>query len=230
MKTVAFVPIKLNNERLPGKNVKAFSDGTPLIRILLDKLALLKGRCLDEIYVYCSDEQIKEYLPEKVQFLQRPEFLDQKTTKGRQIYEEFVKTIPADVYVLAHATTPFVTVEHIRECVKKVQEEDYDSAFCAQKHQTFFWRNNRPMNFELSNPPRTQDMEPIYTEVPTPYVFTKEAFEKYHARTGVNPYICECSEIECVDIDYPDDFQIADAIYTHIISKNSGSEGGCGDE
>ena len=28
MKTVAFVPIKLNNERLPGKNLKKFSDGT----------------------------------------------------------------------------------------------------------------------------------------------------------------------------------------------------------
>ena len=27
MKTVAFVPIKLNNERLPGKNIKPFTNG-----------------------------------------------------------------------------------------------------------------------------------------------------------------------------------------------------------
>ena len=31
MKVVAFVPVKLNNERLPGKNTKVFEDGTPLI-------------------------------------------------------------------------------------------------------------------------------------------------------------------------------------------------------
>ena len=31
MKTVAFVPIKLNNERFPGKNVKPFTGGKPLI-------------------------------------------------------------------------------------------------------------------------------------------------------------------------------------------------------
>lgn len=30
LKTIAFVPLKLNNERLPGKNTKSLSDGTPL--------------------------------------------------------------------------------------------------------------------------------------------------------------------------------------------------------
>ena len=50
MKTVAFVPIKLNNERLPGKNLKKFSDGTPLVKIILNKLAALKGDCIDKVY------------------------------------------------------------------------------------------------------------------------------------------------------------------------------------
>ena len=30
MKVTAFVPMKLNNERLPGKNTKAFTNGKPL--------------------------------------------------------------------------------------------------------------------------------------------------------------------------------------------------------
>ena len=34
MKTVAMIPIKLNNERVPGKNLKQFSDGTPLIKLI----------------------------------------------------------------------------------------------------------------------------------------------------------------------------------------------------
>lgn len=29
MKTVVLLPIKLNNQRVPGKNIKKFSDGTP---------------------------------------------------------------------------------------------------------------------------------------------------------------------------------------------------------
>ena len=66
MKKVAMIPIKLNNERIPGKNVKCFSDGIPLIN-------LIQNACLhadvDKVYVYCSSEGIKEYLVSGVEFL-----------------------------------------------------------------------------------------------------------------------------------------------------------------
>ena len=38
MKTVAFVPIKLNSERLPLKNIKPFTNGKPLIAYILETL------------------------------------------------------------------------------------------------------------------------------------------------------------------------------------------------
>ena len=53
MKVTAFVPMKLNNERLPGKNTKAFTNGKPLCQYILN--TLLKVKEIDEIYVYCSD-------------------------------------------------------------------------------------------------------------------------------------------------------------------------------
>ena len=59
MKIVVVVPIKLNNERLPGKNVKLLG-GKPLIQYILSSLN--ESEKLDEIYVYCSDNKIKEYL------------------------------------------------------------------------------------------------------------------------------------------------------------------------
>lgn len=219
MKTVAFVPIKLNNERLPGKNLKKFSDGTPLVNVILEKLAGLKGDCIDEVYCYCSSEEIVDYLPEGVEWLQRPTFLDDKFCKGRTIYEEFVKTVEADVYILCHATAPFTTTEHIKECIEAVQSGKYSSAFAGQKLQTFFWKDGKPFNFDLKNPPRTQDMEAFYVENPSPYVFTKEVFEEYHARSGLNPFIVECDAAECVDIDNADDFELADAVYSFLKEK-----------
>ena len=182
-------------------------------------LTLKANGQIDEIYVYCSDEAVKDYILEGIKFLQRPDRLDRKETKGTDIYQTFVKTVDADVYVLAHATSPFISAEHMSECVSAVQSGDYDSAFCAKKIQNFLWFDNRPMNFVLNDPPRTQDMKPIYMEQSTPYVFTKDAFLTYGARTGVNPYICEVSEIECVDIDYPEDFELANVIYMNLLKK-----------
>lgn len=218
MKTVAFFPIKLNNERTPGKNIKPFSDGTLLINFVQKTLIELKKRgTVDEVYCFCSKEEVIPYLIDGVKFLERPESLDQKETKGTQIYETFVNMVDADVYVLAHATSPFVTADHIDDCVKKVQSGEYDSAFCAKKIQNFLWEDNKPLNFEIDNPPRTQDMKPIYMELSTPYVFTREGFKKYHSRSGVKPYICEASEIEAIDIDYPEDFDLANVVYTSLI-------------
>ena len=56
MKTVAFVPIKMNNERLPGKNIKPFSDGMTILEMILQKIKSVKN--VAEIYVFCSDESI----------------------------------------------------------------------------------------------------------------------------------------------------------------------------
>ena len=50
MKVVAFVPVKLNNERAPGKNIKRFDDGTPLITLFLKTLTQVEE--IDEVYVY----------------------------------------------------------------------------------------------------------------------------------------------------------------------------------
>ena len=47
MKTVAVVPVKMNNERLPGKNTKCFDNGEPLIKYVLSSLSKVKN--IDEI-------------------------------------------------------------------------------------------------------------------------------------------------------------------------------------
>jgi CMP-N-acetylneuraminic acid synthetase len=220
MKKVAFIPIKLNNERFKGKNLKKFDDGKPLINLIQEKLVALKEQgIIDEIYVYCSDEMIKDYLMDGVDFLKRPLFLDQKETKGTDIYSEFLKEIDSDVYILAHATSPFIHETNIAKCIEMVEKYNFDSAFCAKKIQNFLWADGKPMNFILNDPPRTQDMKPIFIEQSTPYVFKKETFQRYNARTGVKPYICECSEVECIDIDYPEDFLLANIIYMNHLNR-----------
>ena len=51
MKIVSIIPIKLNNERLPGKNTKLL-DGIPLVHYI-QKTLLLEPR-IDERYIFLS--------------------------------------------------------------------------------------------------------------------------------------------------------------------------------
>lgn len=216
MKTVAFVPIKLNNQRTPGKNIKRFDDGTALITVFLKTLVKVKG--FNEIYVFCSNPEIEQYLVPGVSYLQRPEFLDTQEATPQQIIEEFMKRVDADIYAVCHCTSPFVTAEHFDECVTATQSDEFDSSFTAEKLQHLLWTDkNEPLNFDPTNVPRTQDLAPIYNEVSAAYVFKKDVFLKYRRRIGVKPHITVVSGVECVDIDYPEDFEIANAIYMSLL-------------
>lgn len=209
MKIVAIMPIKLQNERLPGKNIKLLGD-KPLLQYEL--ISLIHTGMLDSINVYCSNESIRNYLPEGVDFIKRPEFLDLPTSNFSQIFENFINTKEADIYVFAHATAPFITVDTMKECIEAVKSGEYDSAFCAVKIQDFLWENGEPLNFNAENIPRSQDLNPIYRETSGVYVFTKEVFEKYHRRIGKKPFVKEVSFKEAVDINNPEDFDLAEAL------------------
>ena len=206
---VAVMPIKLKNERLPGKNIKLLGD-KPLLQYELDNLIATK--LLQEIYVYCSNEQITPYLPEQVRFLKRSPMLDLPTSNFTQIFETFMQMIDADVYVYAHATAPFISVNTMISCINAVVSGKYDSAFCASKIQDYLWENNTPLNFDATNLPRTQDLNPIYRETSGVYVFTKDVFKRLHRRIGDKPFIAEVSIKEAVDINTLEDFKLAEAL------------------
>ena len=209
MKTVAIMPIKLMNERCPGKNTKILGS-KPLLQYELDSLKKT-GLC-DSINVFCSSEDIVPFLPEGVTFVKRPEYLDLPTSNFTQIFTQFMDMVDADIYVFAHATAPFVTVDTMCRCIEAVRSKEYDSAFCAVKLQDYLWQDGEPLNFDATNLPRTQDLKPIFQETSGIYVFTKEVFHKYRRRIGKNPYIREVSFKEAVDIDHPEDFTLAEAL------------------
>lgn len=209
MKTVAFVPIRLNSKRVVGKNLKMLGE-KPLMCYILDTLANIKK--IDEVYVYCSQESIKEYLPKGVKFLKRPEFLDRDETLGKEIYEAFTKTVDADIYILAHTTSPFIKEETVENALDKILNEGYDSAFSCEKIQTFTWYDGKPLNYDLKEIPRTQTIEPIYVETSAFFMFKRDIWKVHKQRIGFKPYMAQVDKIEGVDIDWPEDFEFAEKI------------------
>jgi CMP-N-acetylneuraminic acid synthetase len=211
MKIVAFVPLKLNNERLSNKNVKSFDNGKPLVTYILETLK--KIQIIDEIFVFCSQNSIQKYLPSGVTYLTRSETLDSSSTKINEVIENFVDTVDADIYILTHATAPFLSEKSIIQGIEAILSGKYDSAFSVQKLQEFLWDTKGPINYELTNIPRTQDLPLIYSETTGLYIFMKNLFREHKRRIGFSPYLIEVSKIEAIDINTYEDFFIANAVY-----------------
>lgn len=217
MRIVAVVPMKLNNRRLPQKNTKSFTNGKPLCHYILHTLLTVSG--IDEVYVYCSNPDIQEFIPDGVKYLKRTIALDQDTTSMTEVLTCFTKEVPTDIYVMAHTTAPFMSKKSIEKGIEAVLSGEYDSSFAAKKLQDFLWKDGLPFNYQLDNIPRTQDLPPLHEETSGFYIYKKEIMSEMHRRIGNKPYIVEVSEVESVDIDEPEDFEIADAIYNYLFLK-----------
>jgi CMP-N-acetylneuraminic acid synthetase len=206
-RVVAFVPIKLNSQRLSGKNLKILGP-MPLLQYVLN--ALIQAKHINDVYVFCSDDSIIEFLPNQVKFLKREKILDSDETLGVDIYESFISHVDSDYYLLAHATSPFIKPETITNAIDKVLNTDYDSAFTAQTVKNFVWFESEPLNYSLDFIPRTQDIEPVYVECSAFFVFSKKQWVEKKRRIGESPYMVLLEGCEAIDIDDQEDFLLAE--------------------
>lgn len=218
MKIVAFVPMKLNSERVKNKNIKEFDNGKPLCSYILNTLKKVKN--IDEIYVYCSDEKIKKYIPKGVKYLKRSEELDGQKVKINEVLKAFANDVDADYYLLTHATAPFISKETIEKGVEVIKEGKYDSVLSVSKIQEFLWKDGKPFNYSLDSIPRTQDLDPLYAETCGLYIYSKDLILKQNRRIGDNPYLLEVSKIEALDIDTEDDFFVSNAVSSKLEGKD----------
>lgn len=209
MKIVSFIPIKLNNQRLPGKNLLPLGK-KPMCEYIFDTVAKVPG--IDERYVYCSDDKIREYMPESLLYLKRDSYLDGYQVKGLEIIEYFLRDVKADIYILTHVTQPFTKADSVEEALQKVISGEYDSAFSVREIQDYCWYQGKPFNYDMQDIVTTQNLEPIYMETGAFYIFTREVFEKYHQRIGKKPYMKVIDQIEAVDIDTMQDYEFAKAV------------------
>jgi len=222
MKVVSFIPIKLNNQRLPGKNLLPL-DGRPTCDYLFETISNVDT--IDEKYVYCSDEAIKPYIApyesKGLKFLKRDPYLDGFQVKGLEIIDRFVKDVDADIYVLTHVTQPFTKAESIKDALSKVVSGEYDSAFSAVELQDYMWMNGKPFNYDMKNIVRTQDLDPIYMETGAFFIFRKEVYTELHQRIGNHPYIYQIDQFEAVDIDTKEDFEYAEVVAQYLKKKKN---------
>lgn len=213
MKVVAFLPIKLNSQRVPKKNIRQLA-GHPMCWYLTNTLLQVDG--IDEVYVYCSSDEVISYVPREAIFLKREKYFDGDNIKSFELIGDFISQIDADIYVFANTTSPFLHYKSVENALNKVISGDYDSALTVRKEKTFARYKGKPINYNINDIPKTQDIEPVYIETSGFYIFEKNVFTKNHRRVGFNPYLQEVDMIESIDIDTEEDFRFAEIVAKYL--------------
>lgn len=220
---VFFLPTRKGSQRVLDKNTRRFGDIDG--GILEYKLTqLLKSRCISKVILSTNDdESIKvakkvDLHEEKIVRIIRPEHLCLDTTKLSDLIE-YVPSITSAQHILwGHVTTPFVFAEDYDKAILQYLSslaQGYDSLVSVTPFRNFLFDIDGNM---INNPtelkwPRSQDLTLLYELNSAIFLASRDIYLNEGDRIGKAPFYYELDKFKSVDIDWEDDFKIAEALY-----------------
>ena len=214
-KIIALLPMKANSERVKGKNFREFN-GKPLFRWILD--TLLSVEEIDQIVINTDARSILAENglvdTDRVLIRDRKSEICGDLISMNKIIEDDLDNTNADIYLMTHTTNPLLSADTIKaslqQFLEKKEKGEGDSVFTVDKVQTrFYLEDGSAVNHDPNNLVRTQDLVPWYEENSNLYVFNKKSFSKTNARIGEKPSMYNNSKFESIDIDEPEDWDMA---------------------
>jgi len=209
MKVVAFLPAKGTSSRVKSKNLKLL-DGKALFLHTLEKL--MECDFIDEVYLDTESDEIIDLASEtKSKVLKRDATLASNATDGNKLFLNEVESVDADIYIQVLGTSPFIEIETIKKGLDAISDSNYDSAVLIRREKLYTWNAKAP-NYDIENIPNSFDLDDTIIETMGLYIVKKEAALKTLRRIGEKPYLLDATPLEAIDVNYPDDFELANLI------------------
>lgn len=219
MRIVAFLPAKGTSERIQSKNLKLLN-GKPLFLHTLEKL--VNCDFIDEVYLDSESEEILNYAPYLDYIpMKRDPNLATNRTDGHQMFYNEVSQVDADIYIQILGTSPFISPATIKKGIDVLLEHDeYDSVVLMKKEKEYLWKDNQPL-YNKHNIPNSNTLPDTIIEAMGLYIVRKETALCTKMRYGDSVYMLTADAIETIDVNYPDEFELAECIMRGLQEKEN---------
>lgn len=220
---IVFLPCRKGSQRVPNKNTRPFAgiEGG-LLRIKLEQLLACKK--IDKIYLSSDDEVVlnigREMHDDRIVIDKRPDYLCQSSTSTDDVVKYVPELIKEDATIIwTHVTSPFLKAETYDDMIETYykNEPEYDSLMSVNELRTFIWDKDGAVNYdrEVEKWPRTQTLEPWYEINSGVFIADRSIYAQLQDRVGKHPFLYPTSKMESYDIDWPEDFEVAEKLYVN---------------
>jgi CMP-N-acetylneuraminic acid synthetase len=215
---VAFVPMRHESARVPGKNYRPLG-GVPLYHHILRTLfevPYVEQIVIDTDSPFILEDAARSF-GDRVTLIERAEHLLGEFAPISEILLHDARAVGATgVCLHTHSTNPLLratTIARGIEAFTAAQPENDSLLAVTPRHVRFYWPDGRPINHDPDNLIRTQDLPPVYEENSCLYVFGRETLERRGNRVGERPLLFPITGAETTDIDDEDGWRLVEALY-----------------
>ena len=215
-----FLPCRSSSVRIKNKNIKRFSNFKfGLLELKISQLIKIKS--IKNVIVSTNDKKIINFFKKKkfkkVNVINRPNYLCGPTASTDSLIKYVPKILKSDHILWTHVTSPFFGNIDYENAIKiyKQKIKRNDSLLGVNKLQNFLYDKKKPINFNKNKEkwPRTQTLKKLYEVNNAIFITSRKNYLKYNDRIGKRPFLLEIDKIKSFDIDWPEDFLIAENIY-----------------
>lgn len=220
-----FLPTRKGSERVINKNTRPFAGNEG--GLVENKIKqLLVSKRIDEILFSSNDETCiavaQKYASDsRLKIIQRPNELCLSTTNLQDLINYIPTITDADHILWGHVTTPLVDGTLYDAGIEKYLEglkDGYDSLVSVKEFKNFLLNKaGKLVNNTTDLPwPRTQDLESLFEINHAMFLAKREVYTELKNRIGEKPMLYVMDEFHSKDIDWEDDFVIAEILHKKL--------------
>lgn len=213
MKIKALIAARSGSMRVKNKNIRPFA-GSTLLEVKIHQLQRIQN--LDGVVVNSNDDEILDIAKRlNCEVVKRDPYFASNSVSMNEVYENMALNMDTDIIVYANCTNPLLRDQTIFDAINlyKSQIDKFDSLNTAHLVKEFLFKDNKPINFELSNQPRSQDLPDISALNFAVNILSRDLMIQRKSVIGSTPYICNIDEVEATDIDNEIDFTFAEYLF-----------------
>ena len=223
----AFLPCRSGSQRIKNKNIRKFSKYKfGLFQLKIEQLMRVKE--FSEIIVSTDDTKIINFLKRKkyknINVIKRPKNLSSSKTKTDDLIVYSSKLFNKNDHILwTHVTSPLFGVNDYSNAIKvyKKKIKKYDTVVGANIIQDFIFNNKYPVNYNYKKTywPNTQNLKKLYKINNTFFLTSAKNYINNKNRIGKKIFFLDIKKMKSYDIDWPEDFKIAEKIYENKLKN-----------
>ncbi len=229
MKIVCMIPARLGSQRVKNKNLR-FLGNKPLINHIIDTAKSVKY--FNQIYINSESKKFEKIAnKENILFYKRKKSLASNKALNDDFSLDFLNNIECDLLIQLLPTGPFLKSKTVNRFIEHMIDNNLDTLISTKDVRIECIYKKKPINFNSKKKtPPSQDLEPIKAYAccimgwkSKKFITNMKKFQcAYHGPSGKTNFF-DISEIESFDIDYEEDFQIAEAILKDLKKETNSS-------